>query len=119
MSNPFVHDVLGEYKSEERWLKIFPRNVAFKLLIYEGIAFFMGVKIGVNNGFFMILAIGIGIYGLVWALLSVIEKNPQQYQKGGGITYTSIFKRKRQHKKERAIYVLGIKPGTGVSGEEK
>lgn len=119
MSNLFVHDVLGEYKSEERWLKIFPRNVALKLLLHEGVAFMVGLKIGLYNGFIMFFAVCLGIYGLVWALLSVIEKNTQQYQKGGGILYSSIVKRKWQHRKERAVYVLGINPGTGISGEEK
>ena len=119
MANPFLHDVLGKCKSEERWLKIFPRPIGLRLLMYEGTALFMGTKLGPSSGFFIFLAVVIAVYGLVWSLLSILEKDTIHYQKGGGITYASLFKRKRQHKKERAVYVLGIKAGTGVNGKEK
>jgi len=115
MANPFEHDVLGKCKSEERWAKIFPRSVGLKLLAYEGTALFIGTRLGTSSGFFIFLAILIAIYGLVWSVLSIIEKDTRQYQKGGGSTYAAIIKRKRRHKKERAVYVLGIKSGAGIS----
>ena len=114
MTNQFKHNVLGEYKSEERWLKILPREAALKLLAYEGIAFMMGIKLGTKNWCFMVLAVCIGIFGLVWTFLSIKEKDPADYQKGGGIIYTSIFKRRLRHKKEHALYALGI----GSNGRE-
>lgn len=115
MSNPFTHNVLGEYKSEERWLKILPRKEALKLLGYEGVAFGIGVKLGLTNGFFMFLAVLIGIYGLVMTFLAVKEKSLLDYQKGGGSPYALIIKRKRKHKKERFIYALAA----GVKAESK
>lgn len=115
MSNPFTHNVLGEYKSEERWLKILPRKEAFKLLVYEGVAFFLGVKVGLTNGFVMFIAICIGLFGLVMTFLSVKEKSLLDYQKGGGSYYALIIKRKRKHKKERAVYALAA----GVKKQER
>ena len=107
MSNPFTHDVLGEYKSEERWLKVLPRKEALKLLGYEGTAFMVGLKLGAGNTFFLILGVAIGLYGAVMTFLSIKMKNPQEYQSGGGSTLAMIIKRKRWHKKERAQYALG------------
>lgn len=114
MSNPFSHDVLGEYKSEERWLKVLPRKEALKLLGYEGTAFVVGLNLGAENWFFMIIAVVIGLYGVVMTFLSIKEKDPRDYQTGGGSPYAMIIKRKRRHKKERAQYALAA----GVSKKE-
>ena len=114
MTNTFTHFVFGEYESEERWLKILPRPQALKLLAYEGVAFMMGLKLGVSNAFFMVLAVAISLFGFIITFLSIKEKDPLDYQKGGGSTYLLVIKRKIKHKKERAVYALGAgheKPG--------
>ena len=119
MSSPFTHNVLGEYRSEERWLKILPRKEALRLLVYEGVAFAIGVKLGLSNGFFMFLAVAIGLFGLVMTFLAVKEKSLLDYQKGGGSSYALIIKRKRKHKKEKCVYALaaGVK-STSVKGDD-
>lgn len=116
MSSPFTHDVLGEAKREEVWLKIFPRDVALKLLACAATAFFIGLKLGVYHWFFVVLAVLIFVYGVVTSLLSIIPKSITDYQKGGGSTYANILKRKRKHRKQKAVYSLGIDGTTKSKG---
>jgi hypothetical protein len=111
--NKFVHSILTDMGSEERWLKIFPRKVFVsaiaKLSIPMLLIYFNGLTVGT-----LVFAAIVAVWAIVWAILSIIEKNANNYLSGGGRTLTDLFWKKLYFRQHKSIYTLGIDSYDGV-----
>lgn len=105
--NKFVHSILTDMGSEERWLKFFPRKVFASAIAKLGIPMLMIHLKGLTTGtliFTMIMA----LWAIVWAMLSIIEKSSKNYLSGGGRTLADLFWKKLYFRRHRSMYTLGI-----------
>ncbi len=103
----FEHTLLTDMKSDERWLKYFPRKVFVSGAIKIFVAILIIYLFGISPATLIITSI-IVLWAIAWALLSIIEKSPKKYLNGGGMKLTDLFFKKRYFQKHTCDYVLGI-----------
>lgn len=100
MANVFTFETLGEYDTEERWLRIFPREAFIRLVIGGGTSIIMMML-----GHYLIAVITIIVVG-IWTFLSVSEHDASDYAHGGGRKRDVLLSHKRYRKKHRDTFVL-------------
>ncbi len=103
----FEHKLLTDMQSDERWLKYFPRKVFLSAAVKIFVAILMIYFFGFSPAT-LIIAVILVLWTVIWAFLSIIEKSPKKYLKGGGMKLADLFFKKRHFKKNAACYVLGF-----------
>ncbi len=102
----FEHEVLTDMSSEERWLKFFPRKVFMSAVAKVFLAIIAIYLFGLKKET-IIFSVFMLLWAGTWAALSVIEKSPNSYRTGGGLTLTDLFWKKIHFKRNKKRYTLG------------
>jgi len=99
-----MHEVPGEFKDEERWLKFFPTRSVLILAVMGTSTIIFAKILSLFNLMILGLVIG-GIITAVSVVLSMIPISTTEYMRGGGLTVDKWIFRKIHQKKNKVVYI--------------
>lgn len=101
-------DIPGEFRDEERWLKIFPRSVFVAILVCAACTVFVTKLCAAIIGHFVVPMVLSIILSVVLVGSMMIRRPATDVMRGGGQTIMELLLRKAYRRLRAVIYVKGM-----------